>query len=1074
MVYDASARLQAIDPTRSFIVQAPAGSGKTELLTQRYLRLLAKVETPEHIIALTFTRKAASEMRERILKALSQAQADLPHLSAHQHLTQEYAKAALAQSQALNWQLLQQPHRLKIMTIDALCHLLSHSIPLHEQWVPFAAVTENAPLLYQKAVHSFLQDIMEQSQWHAALKDLLLHLDNQQDRLIDLLCTVLAQREHWIPLIFAAQEQTIADFEQAFAVIEQHELSRFLHSIPEHLKEELYQLCTQFANIDTDPTSLGNSLKNWSDALSLDRHIAACLAALLLTKENKLRKSFDHHVGLKKGCCPPALYQFLKDHSKALLEALAEYPDFIKALVRIKNLPPPTYTPQQWTILKILLALLPLLAAHLQWVFRTENAVDFTDIAQQALAALGTEDNPTDLALYLDHTIHHLLIDEFQDTSLQQYQLLHKLLAGWLPQDNKTLFLVGDPMQSIYRFRQAEVGLFLKAKEQGIGAIKLHPLELSCNFRSTPTVIAWINEQFKFIFPQTDDMEMGAVSFSCSMAARDPSPNSSIVAISCDNPLEEAQQVVRMVSEQLSAYPGETIAILVRSRTQLKEIVPLLRAQAIPFQGIDIEPLATLSFIQDIFALTQALCMPENRLAWLTFLRSPWGGLNLADIYCLANSDPKRSIYTILADINTLTGLSEEGRCRLLFIYPILQRALLTRHQLPIVDWLNHTLFQLHRDKILNFREQASLEEFWALLIHFTPEHGYPDLIQLETAIKERYSQKLSPARLQIMTIHKSKGLEFDTVILPGLGSTRLKTDRTLLRCLRLPALDNDLFLMSPLRSVDDTEDALYSYLGNIDKEKEQYEQQRLLYVAVTRAKKRLFLLDCKEKMREGSFRALLHTTPFIFLSPQPSSNDIKHLPKLKRLNQSYYRKPLVQETFPASMPITITHNPTTRQIGIIAHELLQWMGTHHETRLEHLPWSLVRNRLYHCGFNTSEQNAVIEELSKQIAHMLQTPFGSWIFEQHAEEHNEYALLSEKNGEVKTYVIDRIFKENGVLWIIDYKTGRDDPLVQQEHRQQLNQYAHLFADQEASIQCGIVYLMNTTWVTWEIISKTVC
>src|SRR5207253_1125382 len=119
---------------------------------------------------------------------------------------------------------------------------------------------------------------------------------------------------------------------------------------------------------------------------------------------------------------------------------------------------------------------------------------DFTEFAHGALEALGSVDDPSDLLLSLDQKISHVLVDEFQDTSLSQFELLTKLTSGWQEGDGRTLFLVGDPMQSIYRFREAEVSLFLQAKHSGLGSVKLEPIELSTNRRSQEGLAKWFNE----------------------------------------------------------------------------------------------------------------------------------------------------------------------------------------------------------------------------------------------------------------------------------------------------------------------------------------------------------------------------------------------------------------------------------------------------------------------------------------------------------------------------------------------------------------------------------------------------
>jgi ATP-dependent helicase/nuclease subunit A len=127
-----------------------------------------------------------------------------------------------------------------------------------------------------------------------------------------------------------------------------------------------------------------------------------------------------------------------------------------------------------------------------------------------AQRALGEPEEPTDLALSLDYQIRHLLVDEFQDTSVSQFSLLEKLTAGWQRGDGRTIFVVGDPMQSIYRFREAEVGLFLKACGDGIGAIPLELVRLSANFRSDKGIVDWVNATFPSVLPTEEEITTGA------------------------------------------------------------------------------------------------------------------------------------------------------------------------------------------------------------------------------------------------------------------------------------------------------------------------------------------------------------------------------------------------------------------------------------------------------------------------------------------------------------------------------------------------------------------------------------
>jgi len=1066
---DSVQRSQATNPQQSFIVQAPAGSGKTEILTQRYLRLLSTVSAPEQIVALTFTRKAACEMRERIILALQQANSDAPAKNAHQQVTLNFARQALDHSKLHQWDLLDQPNRLKVITIDSLCQSINQAIPLLEKHIAYPKITERATSHYLNAARRCIQFAIETTKYQKAIKILLLHADNRQDRLLGLFQALLGRREQWLTLLFQARGQEQATFEEALRYIEHHELNRFKNTIPADIATTLVSLSRELAIIENNPDSPRYLLQNWFDFKVCSQDIASALSQLILTGDKRYRSSFDHHVGLKKGVCSDAEYSRLKTKSKELLLKLQDFPDFLPALLQVIHLPNPNYNPEQWQVLQALFQLLPLMVGHLHVVFSEHNEVDFTTISQQALAALGDADNPTDLALYLDNNIHHLLVDEFQDTSITQFELLSKLVHGWEPGDGKTLFLVGDPMQSIYRFRQAEVGLFFRAKEQGIGSVQLNSLQLCCNFRSTRTIVNWVNQHFAQIFPQQVDIESGAVSFHPSVNVIDSAESSRVFAFQFKNREQEAQKLIHWVEHELNSDPHQSIAILVRSRSQLTSIISLLRQHHISYQGTDIDLLANLMHLRDVWSLTQALLSPGNRLSWLALLRSPYCGLSLGDIHCIARYNRKKSIYFALLHLDKISMLSEHGRIRAQFLFKIMQQALLQRSQKRLADWVAQTLKSLHCDNILKQEQLADLEQLWTLLDRYEEDGRLPDLNEFLGQLNKLYSQQANPSRLQIMTIHKSKGLEFDTVFLPGLGTQPNRGDSPMLRWLKIPTHENkNVLLVSPIRAAHQEHCALYDYLSRLDEEKANYEAQRLLYVAATRAKSRLYLMNSSSKVSKHSFYSLLKNQVFTDEIAKTGEQEKSSLPELMQLPIEFYLTPQSKSNFNLNEPIKelITGGP--RLSGIVTHQLLQWICDHHPESIAHIPWHLARNEFRTLGFDKHEQDFALSKAQEQIELMYQSDIGLWIMKEHQNEQNEYELLVEHNHQLVTRIIDRMFEDKGKLWIVDFKTGVEQEQSQIKYRQQLNEYAYYLSSRtDLPIHCGIYYLPTGDWFTWQ-------
>lgn len=1059
-LYDEKERTAALDPGGSFIVQAPAGSGKTGLLTQRFLVLLSRVKQPEEILAMTFTRKAAAGMRARIVTALQQAKeiktgkSETVPDNSHDRTTFELASAVLEADRQHDWQLLASPERLRIQTIDAFNSMLTRQLPLLSGLGASPDILPHPEKAFGAAVRELI-NLMEQPQspveWSEAIAVLLRHLDNQPARLESLLVSLLQRRDQWLPHVMPTVPAEVLrkTLETQLAAVCQTVLKKLAALFPVALAEEIMQLAA-FSAANRPGGNSGILSDRLPGVAVEDRNAWLILHELLFTRDHGWRRRFDKNTGFP----PTPEGRLMKQRMQELVAVLSGQDELYQAFCALRHTPEPRYPDSQWETLAALHRILPPALAMLRMVFQQTGQIDYTENALAALTALGEEEAPTDLALVLDYRIHHILVDEFQDTSATQYRLLEKLVSGWQPGDGRTLFLVGDPMQSIYRFREAEVGLFIRACKNGLGPVSLTPLQLSVNFRAVAGMTAWVNEHFPHVLPACDDIATGAVAFRPGKPGNEteePALPVQLISLPAQSGCQ-GEKVLAVIRERQTQDPNGSIAILVRSRNHLSDILPALKQAGLSWHAIDIDPLAERSCIQDLLALTRALLDPHDRVALLSVLRAPWCGLLLSDLLVLA-SNPHKPLWEALSDSNTQAALTPDGQIRLARILPVLASRLHHRERFSLRYQTESAWLLLGGPVCLS--EAADLEDsqaFFQLLGEFDQAGNIPDIDELNEAIRDLYampSAQSGPCPIQIMTIHNAKGLEFDTVILPHAEKKVLGDIRPLMLWMQSHDSEGTGLLMAPLHATGNTPDSIYEYIRRGHEIRNDHEQGRLLYVAVTRAKKQLaivFDLPAENRRPANSLLAKLwpallrpaETAPVAVqrVHSAPETTPLSAPVLLRRLPVTW-QNPLQesvldeQTVFHRGEAGFLLEDTSPRLTGIVLHAILctlceqgtGWWNTGDQTVREH--W--LKQRLLEAGLSSQKIRDAANIICRGIDNTLKDTTGQWILANHPESAAEWSVTALLENRAENLVIDRTFVDGNTRWIIDFKTSRCEP-----------------------------------------------
>lgn len=996
---DADARRDALDARRSFIVEAPAGSGKTGLLIQRYLKLLAEgdVAEPEEVLAITFTRKATAELRHRILKALRESDiaTDESTLKPFQLATRRLAQAVLARDRERGWNLLRQPQRLKIRTIDSLCYEIAQHLPLLSGLGGDLTPIEDAKPLYKQAARRTLAEISSgDATLAAAVRTLLLHRDGRLGECERMLAEMLAKRDEWARLLPGSGELN-------------------------------------------------------------DAHL-----------NNVLRPRLE-------------------------------------AMIRELLPDAPLYSDEEWELLSACMHLLRHAIAHLQIAFAARGQCDFTEISLAAIEAL--EAGGGELAMAMGVRFRHLLVDEMQDTSLSQYVLLERLTAGW-DGYSQTVFLVGDPRQSIYLFRMACVERFTEAIEVcKLGDVPVTHLLLTANFRSHPWLVDAFNSHFEKIRPdQIDGSDVTA--YRAAHAGRTDAESHSALrwhtrTLASDDRREaetaEAVAVIQAAWQRLgldSTRERPPIAVLVRVKRHAMRIAAALRVAHIPYRASEIESLADQQEVLDALSLLRALLHPADRMAWLAVLRAPWCGLSVHDLHILSGADDTSLSTRCIDELITERAelLEDDGRKRALHVQAVLRAALSQSGRSSVAAWLHSAWHTLGAPLYLDAQEIANVEAFFELAAACEERGEVIDANLLLQRLNDLCAQDLAAdhCAVEIMTIHKAKGLEWDVVIVPGLDRRGGDDASQLLHVLQR----GEMGLLAPISSKGDDAEGLHRHIGEQRRATQRLELRRLFYVAATRAREELHLFAQLQTAAKGGPRNA-HPNSLLYAawpaaeehfrtdsgrtSPVGIITEIAAVsaPRtVRRIASPSLIATLYAQQAPAPLPTGGVTGPpqrsyqrtegslSSRALGTVVHAYLDKIAVEFAagaaldaSALDHwMPGITAMLRAH--GLAPAEIQLRATQALAALRSALTDPLGRWLLAPHPQAASEYAVsMLAGDGSLATYRMDRVFRAGDTpdtpgenfLWIVDYKISGhtadgDDAFFAAEsekHRSQLETYA---------------------------------
>jgi ATP-dependent helicase/nuclease subunit A len=1021
---DEEQRKEALNKNASFVVVAPAGSGKTELLIKRFLTLLKDVGSIEQIVALTFTRKAAYEMRERIFKAIESAFKGESGENEESKNLISLAKEAIKNPKLKKEELLS-PNSYLVTTFHSFCEYVLKKYPQSELIPDFKIEDENeanlttslvAEELFDKAkreggdlMESLARRVFSLELKFDVFKSQIAVLLNNRDRILNVETVDKEKEEEIFDWILFNFGKNVYDFLKK----REEEFIRTVHYLKEH---------NCFQGIEENiPEIKKEKLNQWG-----------IISNVFLTKDGKVRKDFS---GRTKGAFPKDFPQEFKEFISSLPEECAEELNILRNLSQKCN-----YEVDEdaiFDISKILKASCEILELHYG-----KEKTDFTGLQLKTLNALEWQDKtPSRVLQSLNAQIQHILIDEAQDLSDSEYRILEKLTEGWSDNDGRTIFFVGDPKQSIYRFRKANVALFNQLIEKGFNReeeekLSLKQLTLETNFRSEPHIIDFVNKTFSKIFQGYDFLddvkydyfkhkEEAEKDFSLKYNENVSSINDIYLFCNKEKYLDAFVECLKKVLKDKK--DGESVGILFSTRTSFNPYREALIKNLIDVEMVEGNKLNEEPAIEHIFNLLKAILFKDVDLYTSGILFSPLFDFDIAKVNEIKKEKGKNWFEKL-----TNSNLIDENKRNVL-------KEMADDFYLE-KEGQNFIKHFKELDGFYLFSKYYGIKGIMAVKVfldylkeiaHLSPT----ELIEkMESYLEENYAPAdplLSKSKVQAMTIHKAKGLEFDYVFFVGIEKRINKGENNepppfiLERYKFNEDLNRFDFILIPYEK----EEFSYEVLNMLSQKREETERNRLYYVATTRAKKGLFLFGAKLTTKSAGFLGKLkeiyslnekEIPPFENVDFKLTAANVeavdKHFDYEKRpfkIESASEEVDFSKETF-LSFKTAAENLENAKARGILIHKIIELLSKG-ETEI---PLSFVKKSLKEL--RVKEENLAEEILSESLKS----------FEKVKEIAQGGEIISEipfemvENEKLLVGRMDLIIKKEDEIILIDYKTSK--------------------------------------------------